>query len=372
MLNYQEIKIKQAVKEVLYIAPGNQNSKGGIGLCVNNYSKHMSDFKVLVTHRFKSRWLNSIWFPLCILELLILLIKDRELKILHIHGASKGSFYRKYILYVFARFFSNKKIIYHIHGGGFRDFYLGSSKFVQRRVRYMINSVDLVICLSEKWKHFYTSAFKPKQIKILNNMILPPNNTERMNSNDKYKLLFLGLIGDNKGIFDLIKTIAKNKKQFENKLELKVAGNGEVDRLTNTISKWNIQNMVHFEGWADEKKKEELFRSADAFILPSYKEGLPLSILEAMSYGLPIISSKVGGIPDLLHKGKNGILVVPGNQRAIKNAIVKLMNNKDLCKNYSQNSAKTVVDFYPDRVLKSLLSIYHELQGNKGLFFKQN
>ena len=360
------------MKEVLYIAPGNQNSKGGIGLCVNNYSKYMSNFKVLVTHRFGSKLLNSIWFPICILELLFILIKDRDIKILHIHGASRGSFYRKYILYIVARVFTGKKIIYHIHGGGFRDFYLRSSKFVQRRIRYVINTADLVICLSEKWKHFYSSAFKPKQIKILNNMIIPPENTERMITNDKFKLLFLGLIGDNKGIFDLIKTIAKNRTQFENNLELRIAGNGEVDRLTSAISKWNIQEIVHFEGWADESKKEELFRSSDAFILPSYKEGLPLSILEAMSYGLPIISSKVGGIPDLIHKSKNGILVVPGNQRAVKNAIVKLMTNKDLCENYSQNSTKAVVDYYPDRVLKSLFSIYHELQGNKGLLFEQN
>lgn len=341
-------------------------------MCVNNYSKHMSDFKVLVTHRFNSKLINSLWFPICIVELLLILIKDRDIKILHIHGASKGSFYRKYILYAFARTFSNKKIIYHIHGGGFRDFYLGSSKFIQRRIRYVINTADMVICLSEKWKHFYSSAFRPKQIRILNNMILPPLNTERKPSGDKFRLLFLGLIGDNKGIFDLIKIIAKNRRQFEDKLELVIAGNGEVDRLTNTILKWKMQSIVQFKGWANEEKKEELFRSSDAFILPSYKEGLPLSILEAMSYGLPIISSKVGGIPDLIHKGKNGILVVPGNQRAIKNAIVKLMNNQGLCKNYSQNSTRAVVDFYPDRVLKSLFSIYHELQGNKGLLFEQN
>lgn len=360
------------MKEVLYIAPGHRNSKGGIGLCVSNYSQFMPDFKILVTHRYNSRLLNSLWFPICILELIIYLIKDREIKIIHIHGASKGSFFRKYILYVVARALSRKKIIYHIHGGGFRDFYLNSSKFIQRRIRYLINSADMVVCLSEKWKLFFTSAFNPKKIRIINNMILPPLNTDRLVTNDKFTLLFLGLIGDNKGIFDLIKAIAKNRNQFENKIELKIAGNGEVDRLINIISKWNINNMVEFVGWADEKKKEELFRSSDAFILPSYKEGLPLSILEAMSYGLPIISTKVGGIPDLIHKSRNGILVVPGNQKAINNAILKLMTSKELCRNYSLNSAKAVVDFYPDSVLKSLFSIYHELQGNKGLLFEQN
>lgn len=360
------------MKEVLYIAPGNQNSKGGIGLCVNNYSRYMTDFKVLVTHRYESKLLNTLWFPICVLEFIIRLLKDRDIKILHIHGASKGSFYRKYILFSIARIFFTKKIIYHVHGGGFRDFYLKSSPFIQKRVRYVINSSDVLVCLSEKWKHFFASAFKSRRIEIVNNMIIPPVTTERNEKEGKFILFFLGLIGDNKGIFDLIKVIAKNRDLFEGKLELKVAGNGEVDRFKETIEKWKVKDLVQFEGWADSEKKERLFRSSNAFILPSYKEGLPLSILEAMSYGLPIISSKVGGIPDLIYKSRNGILIEPGNQIAIKNAIEKLMTNKNLCDIYSQKSSNAVVDYYPQSVLKSLFSIYHELQGNKGLLFEQN
>jgi glycosyltransferase involved in cell wall biosynthesis len=360
------------MKEVLYISPGNKNSKGGIGLCVNNYSKYMSEFKVLVTQKFESKILNTLWFPLCVFELIFRLLTDSEIKIIHIHGASKGSFYRKYILFSIVHKLFNKKLIYHIHGGGFRDFYLESSVFIQKRVRYVIQSADVVICLSEKWKHFFSSAFNPKRIEIVNNMIIPPVKSDRITKRDKFQLLFLGLIGDNKGIFDLLKLIAKNRKYFDGKLELKVAGNGEITRLNKTISKWKVKDIVHFEGWADFEKKEQLFRSSDAFILPSYKEGLPLSILEAMSYGLPIISSKVGGIPDLIHKSRNGILIEPGNQRAIKNAIVKLMTNQDLCQNYSEKSRIAVVDFYPPYVLKSLFAIYHELQGNKGLLFEQN
>ena len=87
------------MKEVLFIAPGNKNSKGGIGLCVNNYSKYINPFKLIVTHRFDSKVLNTIWFPLCILELFFRLLIDSEIKIVHIHGASKGSFYRKYLLF---------------------------------------------------------------------------------------------------------------------------------------------------------------------------------------------------------------------------------------------------------------------------------
>ncbi|PKQ63106.1 hypothetical protein BZG02_10090 [Labilibaculum filiforme] len=355
------------MKEVLFIAPGNENSKGGIGLCVNNYSKYIKPFKLIVTHRFPSKLLNSIWFPLCVLELVLRLLSDSEIKIVHIHGASKGSFYRKYILFSVVHKLFNKKIIYHIHGGGFRDFYLESSVFIQKRIRYVIQSADVVICLSEKWKHFFSSAFHTKRVVILNNMIIPPVIPNKIVLNDKLQLLFLGLIGDNKGIFDLLKTISMNKTDFEGRLILKIAGNGEVARLKNAISKYKLENIVKFEGWVDAGQKDQLLRSSHIFILPSYKEGLPLSILEAMSYSLPIIASNAGGIPDLLYKYKNGILLDAGNKLEIKKAILKLLNDHSLIQTYSERSTKGAVDFYPESVLKTLFSIYHELQRSTGL-----
>ncbi|MDM8159930.1 glycosyltransferase family 4 protein [Labilibaculum sp. K2S] len=360
------------MKEVLFIAPGNTNSKGGIGLCVNNYSKHIKPFKLIVTHRFNSKVLNSIWFPVCVIELIFRLLIDSEIKIIHIHGASKGSFYRKYILFSIVHRLFNKKLIYHIHGGGFRDFYLESPVFIQKRIRYVIQSADVVFCLTEKWRHFFSSAFHPKQIVILNNMIVPPDEPNKIVLNGKLQFLFLGLIGDNKGIFDLLKTISKNRPIFEGKLTLKVAGNGEVARLKKYIAGWKLESLVQFEGWADAEKKDRLLRSSHIFILPSYKEGLPLSILEAMSYSLPIISSNAGGIPDLIYKYKNGILVDAGNEEEIKKAILKLLNNHNLIQIYSERSAKGSVDFYPQSVLKTLFSIYHELSGSKGLLIEQN
>lgn len=360
------------MKEVLFIAPGNKNSKGGIGLCVNNFSKYMEPFKLIVTHRFHSKLLNTIYFPVCVFELIFRLVTDSEIKIIHIHGASKGSFYRKYILFSILRKLFNKKLIYHIHGGGFRDFYLESSVFIQKRVRYVIQSADVVICLSEKWKHFFSSAFRPKRLVILNNMIIPPKKPNKIVINGKLQFLFLGLIGDNKGIFDVLKTISKSRADLEGKMNLKIAGNGEIGRLQEAIIDWGLEDIVQFEGWVDSEKKDQLLRSSHIFILTSYKEGLPLSILEAMSYSLPIIASHAGGIPDLLHKYTNGILVDAGNQEEIKRAILKLCDNQNQIQIYSERSAKGVVDFYPNRVLKTLFSIYYELQRSKGLLVEKN
>ena len=76
----------------------------------------------------------------------------------------------------------------------------------------------------------------------------------------------------------------------------------------------------------------ELLDVSDAYILPSYKEGLPISVLEAMSYGLPMISTKVGGIPEIIADGVNDYLIIPGDQDAICASIKKLQNNQELTK----------------------------------------
>lgn len=100
-------------------------------------------------------------------------------------------------------------------------------------------------------------------------------------------------IGHNKGIYDLIGVIALHKKEFHGRQKLRAGGNGEVDKVKILIKEKKISDIVSYEGWVSGGRKVELLDVSDAYILPSYKEGLPISILEAMSYGLPMISTKV-------------------------------------------------------------------------------
>lgn len=107
---------------------------------------------------------------------------------------------------------------------------------------------------------------------------------------DASPLLFLG---HNKGIYDLIDVIALHKKEFHGRQKLRVGGNREVDKVNILIKEKKISDIVSYVGWVSGGRKVELLDVSDAYILPSYKEGLTISILEAMSYGLPMISTKV-------------------------------------------------------------------------------
>ena len=225
----------------------------------------------------------------------------------------------------------------------------------------MIQNVDLLICLSNRWLEFYEKNFKVKKVSILNNVVLPLENFNEVSYKGRLELLFLGLICKDKGVFDLLEVIRANKDKFRNKLFLRIGGNGELERLIAYIRKYDLNDFVSFEGWVSGEKKDLLFRASNVYILPSYYEGLPLSILEAMSYGLPIIASDVGGIPDILNNYTNGLMVEPGNHQEIQKALFALLDNPYLISIYSQKSLFGVVDFLPGSVLNQLLKIYSEL-----------
>ena len=134
-----------------------------------------------------------------------------------------------------------------------------------------------------------------------------------------------------------------NKYRFSHKIELRIGGGGEVEKLKELISKYELEDFVYYEGFVSGNKKETLLNECDAYILPSYTEGLPVSILEAMSYGKPILSTPVGGIPEVVKE--NGILFQPGDLSAIREAIELIANNKSRRKEMGLKS-KEMIEYY--------------------------
>lgn len=140
-----------------------------------------------------------------------------------------------------------------------------------------------------------------------------------------------------------------------------VGGNGEISKVTQIISKYGLSDIVLFEGWVSGDKKIELLNKVDAYILPSYHEGLPISILEAMSYSLPIISTNVGGIPEILKNGENGFIISPGDKDAMYRAILELMNNEKLRIDMGKASYSKVQEHMPGFVERQLSDLYRSL-----------
>jgi len=351
--------------KILTIGPDYHNHRGGIEAVIEIYSKYFENFKFIATYKEGSVIYKSLIFFFSIFYFLKKIIFDRKIELIHIHGASYGSFVRKFICFLIAKYLFKKKIIYHIHGGEFHLFYLQGNLTKKKIISIFINNADCIICLSSRWMSFIKINFNPKKIEIIPNIIDFPSFSTIEKNDSRLTFLFLGLIGNRKGIFDLINVIANNKHLYSDKIKLVIGGNGEVERLKNLIKDLQIEGLVEFVGWIAKEQKNNWLQKSDVYILPSYNEGLPISILEAMSYGQAIISTNVGGIPEVVLPGKNGIIIEPGNYNEIENAINFFIQYPEKIEIYGKESIKIAKKHLPDQVINELTIIYKYVLGDE-------
>jgi len=350
-------KMDRALAEtVLTVGCAYHPPKGGVAQVIFNYERYVFPLFKCVINSGGTNPIAKAWKAFKgILSIIIKLLCDRKIKIVHIHTASYNSFRRSAIFVKIAKFF-HKKVILHIHGGGFREYYATNPQ----KISSILNSCDCIITLTESWQTFFKQITTCKHIEIIENITSPPQ-SKAIPNDSKFHLLFLGLVTEQKGIYDLIEVIAEHKVEFDNKLTLHIGGNGEKGKLIDLISKNNIADLITYEGWVSGDKKTDLLNIADAFILPSYAEGLPISILEAMSYGLPILSTPVGGIPEIVENGVNGYLFQPGDKNGIFQAILQLLSNKDLAKQMGDESLAKAKRHMPCNVSDALSKLYFSL-----------
>ena len=253
-----------------------------------------------------------------------------------------------------------KKVIYHVHAGEYDLFYKNSNWLTKQLIKYVVQQSDLIICLSNYWQSFFQKNFTAKRIAIVNNVVAYPKiDNKKNNSSSKImNILFLGRIGNNKGIFDILKIIIKNKDIYNNKIKLHIGGDGDVKKLLKIIQENDLRNIVEYLGWVSNNEKNNLLLHSDIYMLPSYAEGLPVSILEAMSYGMPIISTNVGGIPEIVKHQYNGLLFQPGDIDAIENALQFFINQPQKIEEYGNHSLELIQPYFPKAVIEQLTQCY--------------
>ncbi len=358
-------KIPSALSgKILIVGPDFKNHRGGIGAVIETYSTFFEDFKFFPTHRsFKNNFTKITYFFKQLIKLPGYLRKDTNIQIVHIHGSHGASLYRKFVVFFLSKFLLKKKVIYHVHSDSFHIIFQNSGVIRKWVIRTLINKSDGIVCLSDFWFQFFTNNFKPKQITIINNVINAPQRSIVFSAarDNTINFLFLGRIGDRKGLFDLLDVIRSGINIFKHRIKLYVGGDGEVERLETYIKDNNLGGIVEYIGWVDAAKKENYFLKSHVFILPSYSEGLPVSLLEAMSYGMPVLSTNVGGIPEILDNRVNGIMINPGDKEAMAAAILAFLNDPNKITDFGKESLRKVEPYLPSYVSRQLINCYELL-----------
>ena len=346
---------------IIFLGTDFKIGQGGIASVLTEYEKIFPAAKFISTTASKGSLSNLMSFCRALFILPYWLIKEPN-SVVHIHGASFNSFYRKFIFIKVSQLFGSK-VVYHIHGGQFQFFYETANRRAQNLISNAVNSVDCIICLSGNWRNFFVSNFKPKKIEVIANIIPQRNSISRSDALNTFPLnfVFLGDISKPKGVWWLMETCTENKLDWEGKIKIKLAGKGEILSLLQDIEKNDLEKIMEYVGWISGDEKEQMLKTSDVFILPSYNEGLPISILEAMSYSLPVISTNVGGIPEIVEQHKNGILVEPGNSEQLTEAIDFAINNSKKFLSYGAKNLERVKHHFPVNVKEELTLLYQSL-----------
>lgn len=350
------------VKSIVMLGTA-METMGGIAAVVRVYEQagllQRYGVRYLATHCDGSRWRKLAAMLRAYFVFAGLLLCGR-VGLVHVHLASRASFWRKSGFFLLAFLFRIPAIL-HLHGGGFARFYGEECGPLRRRfVRFIFERSARVIVLSEGWRQWVRSMCgNPNVMCLYNPVLLPP--ASEWAARRHGAVLSLGRLGAQKGSFDLLAAAARVAPQVE-ELELRLGGDGELDAVRARAAQLGLAGQVQVLGWVSGEGKQQQLALARLFALPSYFEGLPMSVLEAMAAGLPVLATSVGGIPEAVADGVEGFLVQPGDVDALATRLAQLLQDEALARRMGEAARRKVEStFSSDAVLPEVERLYREM-----------
>ena len=351
---------------ILLVGP-DRSVKGGIttvidGILASELAKRHT-FLHLPTHRDDLSKIGKLGYGIKAYVNFIKTHRQFRPQLIHVHSSFGASFYRKAVLILMGRILRTK-VINHIHGAEFDRFYESAGRLKKRLVETIYNYPETTIVLSQEWVTRMEKICHKSKVFCLNNFaVIPDINIDEMiagyHAREKI-ILFLGEVGKRKGAYDLPDIVKRVSRSIPD-VHFVVAGNGDLETVRQQLRSKACNQYVTLAGWIGPEQKKDWLMKSQIFLLPSYNEGLPMSVLEAMSYGLPVISTFVGGIPELVESGKNGYLYEPGDIEGIAEGLTNLFQHRQqtlqICK---ANIEKIKQNYSLETTMDQLDTIYRQ------------
>lgn len=282
--------------------------------------------------------------------------------VVHVHVASRASFLRKSLVLLMARM-SGSKTIFHLHGAEFREFATQEAgRLLRRWIRHTLERSSVVIALSESWAQFLRAFAPGARVAVVPNAVPLPDQAA-LAPGEAGRVLFLGRIEAGKGIYELLAACAALAPAFP-ALRLVFGGEGDRQGVRRRAAELGIAERVELPGWIDAQVRGAELARASVFCLPSHAEGLPMALLEAMAARKAVVASSVGGVPEALRDGDNGMLVPPRDSAALAAALARVLGDAALRARLGKRARATIEQDYSTEVMCGKLSaIYRELAG---------
>jgi glycosyltransferase involved in cell wall biosynthesis len=274
--------------------------------------------------------------------------------VMMIHVGSNASLYRKAIFITVARWL-RQRVITHFHAGDFDHYYERQSAFGQHWIRSGLQRSHKLIAVSQASEQRLRALLPEADIVMIPNGIKTQDFAPLLRQQDEFvRLLFVGGMGKLKGERDLIRALQMAVARVP-QLRVSLLGHG-AENVEALCEESGLRAHIEQLGPVPHAERARFFRQADFFVLPSYGEGMPMSVLEAMAAGLPVIATNVGGIPELITHGVEGLLLAPGEVQALAERIVLLAKDTRLRTQMGQLALAKARQFDEAQVMAQLIN----------------
>lgn len=349
---------------IYIVSPGGVREKGGMGRVVDNIACRLAaehrhiPFAVVDTYGPGSFRLMPLWFACACLRLASAFL-FRRARLIHVHMAERGSVLRKGTIMAMAKA-CGVPIILHLHAGQFHEQVAAAGTLERWALRFVIGLADEMIVLGSFYRDFVETAFAGtvRRVTVLHNAVPGPAVVPVRPNGGPVRLLFLGRLVPIKALHVLIEALASSELR-ERPWMLTVVGDGDRARYEAMARERGLADRIRFTGWLDQESCRRELAAAEVLVQPSFNEGLPMAVLEAMAHGLAIVATDVGAVTDAVKNGCNGLVIPPRVLPPLVDALIRVIDDGKLrCRLGEQARIDYEVHFHLSGYVERLLDIY--------------
>jgi glycosyltransferase involved in cell wall biosynthesis len=284
--------------------------------------------------------------------------------VVHVHGTVGISLLRKSFFIWLARI-SGCRIAYHFHApqSVFEGFF-DRPGLMRAYALATLSQCDAIVVLSDSWRETVRKVLPDSRIVVIYNPVMEMLEDTRKPAAESKDVLYLAHLIKRKGFDDLIKAFSAVVDAVPN-ARLVFCGSGEMQYAEELVEGLGLSGNVIFRGWIPEKDIAKELSAAAVFCLPSYDEGLPMGILEAMSAGVAVVATPVGGIPDVLMHEDNALLVAPGDIEGLASQLVRLLTDDALRERLVDKALGQSDGFAPRKIAGQWVELYRGMMASQ-------
>jgi glycosyltransferase involved in cell wall biosynthesis len=265
----------------------------------------------------------------------------RTVDVVHVNMSSHGSALRKGVVVRVCRL-GGLPVVLHLHASSFPEFFEPLPTWAQSWVRRTFALASTVLVLSHSWADYVRDELgvPPERVAVLPNATPAGSRAPGRRSGEPLRVLMLGRLGPRKGTPELLAALGDPEMRARS-WTATLAGDGDTADYRARAADLGLDARVSLPGWLNQPEVATLLSEAHVLVLPSHAEGLPMSVIEAFSAAVPVISTTVGGLREVVSHEENGLAVTPGDVAGLVAALVRLHDDEVLRARLADGALRT-------------------------------